>query len=206
MGYYARYILPHLINLAMKNPETARLRSEWIPKARGDVLEIGIGSGLNLPFYTGEVRRVYGVDPSPQLQHMARKRAAGLPLKVDLLLQRAEDRIPLAPESIDTVVLTWTLCSIADTQAALREMNRVLKRDGRLIFLEHGGAPDATVSRWQDRLTPIWKRIAGGCHLNRKIDALIEDGGFTISELACGYLPGPRPMTYTYQGVASRRV
>jgi len=188
----------------MKNPDTARLRSEWIPKARGDVLEVGIGSGLNLPFYTGEVQRVYGVDPSAGLQEMARKRAASLPLEVEFLLQPAEDRLPLAPESIDTVVLTWTLCSIADTQTAVREMCRVLKRDGRLIFLEHGRSPDMTVVRWQDRLTPMWKRIAGGCHLNRKIDAILENGGFAISEVTRGYLPGPRPMTYTYQGVASR--
>ena len=204
MGIYAKHVLPHLLNLAMKNPDTARLRSEWIPKARGDVLEIGIGSGLNLPFYTGDVQRVYGVDPSPQLQKMARKTAASLPLEVEFLLQPAEHRLPLAPESIDTVVFTWTLCSIPDTETALREISRVLKRDGRVIFLEHGRAPDVTVVRWQDRLTPMWKRVAGGCHLNRKIDALLENGGFAIAELTRGYLPGPRPMTYTYQGVASR--
>jgi ubiquinone/menaquinone biosynthesis C-methylase UbiE len=204
VGFYARYILPNLINLAMKNPETARLRSEWIPKARGEVLEIGIGSGLNLPFYTGQVRRVYGVDPSPELQRMARKTAAGLPLEVEFLLQPAEGRLPIAPESIDTVVLTWTLCSIANPQAAVGEMSRVLKRDGRLIFLEHGRAPDVSVLRWQDRLTPIWKRIAGGCHLNRKIDTILENAGFEISELTLGYLPGPRPLTYTYQGIATR--
>jgi len=204
VGWYARHILPHLINVSMKNPEAARLRSVWIPKARGEVLEIGIGSGLNLPFYTSEVRRVYGVDPSHELQRMARKRAATLPLEVEFLLQPAEGLLPIAPESIDTVVLTWTLCSIADPQAALGEMSRVLKRDGRLIFLEHGRAPDAAILRWQDRLTPVWKRIAGGCHLNRKIDTLLENAGFEISELTLGYQPGPRPLTYTYQGVACR--
>jgi ubiquinone/menaquinone biosynthesis C-methylase UbiE len=204
VGFYARYILPHLIDLSMKNPETARLRSEWIPKARGEVLEIGIGSGLNLPFYTGQVRRVFGVDPSPELQRMARRTAACLPLQVEYLLQPAESQLPIAPESIDTVVLTWTLCSIANPQAAVGEMSRVLKRDGRLIFLEHGRAPDLSVLRWQGRLTPIWKRIAGGCHLDRKIDTILENAGFEISELTLGYLPGPRPLTYTYQGVATR--
>ena len=169
-------------------------------------MEIGIGSGLHLPFYTGDVQRVYGVDPSPELQKMAQKTAASLLLEVEFLLQSAEHRLPLAPESIDTVVLTWTLCSIADARTAVREMCRVLKRDGLLIFLEHGRAPDVTVVRWQDRLTPMWKHIAGGCHLNRKIDAILENGGFAISELTRGYLPGPRPMTYTYQGVATRAV
>ena len=202
MSFYAKYVLPRLIDVAMRNPETARLRAEWIPKARGQVLEVGIGSGLNLPFYSPEVERVYGVDPSVELGRLARSRAVASATKVEFLLQSAEQPLPLANASIDTVVLTWTLCSISNAQNALQEMKRVLKPAGRLIFLEHGRAPDPGVVRWQDRLTPFWKRIAGGCHLNRKIDQLITEAGFQITELSTGYLPGPRPMTYTYQGFA----
>lgn len=200
MGFYAHYILPRLTDLAMRNKESAGLRAAWIPHARGEVLEVGIGSGLNLPFYSPDVQRVHGVDPSVELQRMARKRAAAGPLKVELLSQSAEEPLPLANESIDTVVVTWSLCSIADAPKALRQMKRVLKVSGRLIFLEHGRAPDPGVVAWQDRLTPIWKRIAGGCHLNRKIDEIITAAGFQIVELKTCYLPGPRPMTYTYQG------
>jgi ubiquinone/menaquinone biosynthesis C-methylase UbiE len=184
----------------MSNPETRRLRAAWIPQARGEVLEVGIGSGLNLPFYSSEVRHVYGVDPSLELQRMARKRV-GL-MDVEFLSQSVEEPLPLANATIDTVVLTWTLCSIADPQRALQEMRRVLKASGRLIFVEHGRAPDPRVVVWQERLTPLWKRIGGGCHLNRKIDEIIKGAGFQISGLATSYIPGPRPMTFTYQGVA----
>jgi ubiquinone/menaquinone biosynthesis C-methylase UbiE len=200
MGFYAHYILPRLTDLAMRNKESARLRADWIRHARGDVLEVGIGSGLNLPFYSLEVQRVYGVDPSIELQRMARQRAAAVPLQVEFLSQSAEEPLPLANASIDTVVVTWSLCSIANAPKALRQVKRVLKADGRLIFLEHGRSPDPGVVAWQDRLTPIWKRVAGGCHLNRKIDELITAAGFQIVEFRTCYLPGPRPMTYTYQG------
>jgi ubiquinone/menaquinone biosynthesis C-methylase UbiE len=202
MGFYAQYVLPRLIDVVMRNRETARLRATWIPHARGEVLEVGIGSGLNLPFYSSEVRHIYGVDPSAELQRMARKRAAREPTSVEFLSQSAEEPLAFATESIDTIVLTWTLCSIANAPKALEQMKRVLKTSGRLIFLEHGRAPDPGVVVWQDRLTPIWKRIAGGCHLNRKVDALILAAGFRIVELQTSYLPGPRPMTYTYQGFA----
>lgn len=202
MGFYAKYVLARFIDLAMKNKETARLRAEWLPQARGDVLEVGIGSGLNLPFYSSQVRRVYGLDPSIKLQRLARERMAGTPLDVEFFVQSAEDSVPLSNASVDTVVLTWTLCSIPNASTALQQMKRVLKTDGRLIFLEHGRAPDRGVVAWQDRLTPVWKRVSGGCHLNRKIDELIEAAGFRISELRTCYLAGPRPMTYTYQGFA----
>jgi ubiquinone/menaquinone biosynthesis C-methylase UbiE len=200
MSLYAKYVLPRITNLAMSNPEMRRLRAAWIPKARGEVLEVGIGSGLNLAFYSSEVQRVYGVDPSVELQQMARKRLGSI--DVEFLSQSAEEPLPLANASIDTVVLTWTLCSIADPQRALQEMKRVLRASGRLIFVEHGRAPDAGVVVWQDRLTPLWKRIGGGCHLNRKIDEIIKGAGFHIPELMTSYIPGPRPMTYTYQGIA----
>ena len=200
MSLYAKYVLPRITNLAMSNPEMRRLRAAWIPKARGEVLEVGIGSGLNLAFYSSEVQRVYGVDPSVELQQMARKRLGSI--DVEFLSQSAEEPLPLANASIDTVVLTWTLCSIADPQRALQEMKRVLRASGRLIFVEHGRAPDAGVVAWQDRLTPLWKRIGGGCHLNRKIDEIIKGAGFHIPELTTSYIPGPRPMTYMYQGIA----
>lgn len=204
VGAYVKYILPRIIDLVMRNKDMARLRADWVPHAHGDVLEIGIGSGLNLPFYSSQVRRLYGVEPSVELQRMARIRAASAPTKVEFLSQSAEKSLPLSDESIDTVVITWTLCSIADPPSALRQMKRVLKPNGLLIFVEHGRAPDPKVSTWQDRITPVWKRIGGGCHLNRKIDGLLMEAGFKIEELETKYLPGPRPMTYTYQGVARR--
>jgi ubiquinone/menaquinone biosynthesis C-methylase UbiE len=202
MGFYARRVSPHIINMAMKNKDATRLRAAWIPQARGEVLEIGIGSGLNLPFYSAKVEHVLGVEPSIALQEMAAKRSATGRTRVDFLLQSAEEHLPLPDQSIDTIVMTWTLCSIPSAPKALAQMKRVLKPDGRLLFIEHGRAPEPSVVAWQDRLTPVWKRIGGGCHLNRKIDELIAAAGFEIAELKTCYLPGPRPMTYTYQGFA----
>lgn len=202
MGFYARRVLPHIINLAMKNKDATRLREAWVPRAFGEVLEIGIGSGLNLPFYSSQVERVYGVEPSLPLQEMARRRGATGRTKVEFLSQSAEEPLPFADQSIDTIVMTWTLCSIPNAPQALAQMRRVLKTHGRLFFIEHGRAPDPGVVAWQDRLTPIWKKIGGGCHLNRKIDELIASAGFQIGELKTDYLPGPRPMTYIYQGFA----
>lgn len=202
MGFYARHVLPRLLDLAMRNPEAAKLREEWIPRARGAVLEVGIGSGLNLPFYSAEVDRVYGVDPSLELQKMARARRKSAPFEVEFFGQSAEAPVPLPDGSADTVVTTWTLCSIPNPIEALRQMNRALKPGGELVFIEHGLAPDAGVAAWQVRLTPVWKRIAGGCHLDRKMDELIEAAGFEIEELKTAYIPGPRAMTFTYQGWA----
>jgi ubiquinone/menaquinone biosynthesis C-methylase UbiE len=202
MGLYAKYVLPRLIDLSMRNKEATRLRAAWIPHARGEVLEIGFGSGLNLPYYSSEVLRVYGVDPSAELQRMARERVAAAHIPVEFLSQSAEEPLPLPNGSIDTAVITWTLCSIPNASLALQQVRRVLKPDGRFIFLEHGCSPDSGVARWQDRLTPVWKRITGGCHLNRKVDALISAAGFQITELKNFYIPGLRPMTYMYQGFA----
>lgn len=204
MGIYARFVLPALIDLAMRNPEATRLRAARIPAARGEVLELGIGSGLNLPFYSAEVRRVIGVDPSRELQKRAEKRARALRFAVDFLSCSAEGPLPLEDASVDTAVTTWTLCSIPDPLRALREVHRILKPEGRLIFVEHGRAPDWQVSRWQERLTPVWSRLAGGCRLDRKIDELLAEAGFEIAELCTSYLRGPRPFTYTYQGFARR--
>jgi len=202
MGIYDKHILPRVLDFALRNKDSARLRALRIPQARGDVFEVGIGSGLNLPFYSQQVRRVYGADPSVELGRMARKRAAGQRVPVEFLVQSAESAIPLADASVDTVVSTWTLCSIPDALAALREMRRVLKPGGSFIFVEHGRSPEAKVARWQDRLNPVWKPICGGCNMNRQMDQLIESGGFRITELQNEYLPGPRAMTYIYHGIA----
>lgn len=202
MALYRKYVLPHLIDFAMRNKDASRLRAESIPLARGDVLEIGIGSGLNLPFYTSKVHRVYGVDPSVELQCMAAEKASHVAFHVTFLAQSAEQPFPLADSSVDTIVVTWSLCSIPNPVLALQQMKRVLKRDGQMIFVEHGRSLDASVVRWQDRITPVWKHFTGGCHLNRKIDDLIRAAGFRITKQRNMYLPGPRPMTYTYQGIA----
>jgi ubiquinone/menaquinone biosynthesis C-methylase UbiE len=202
MGFYAKYILPRLIDLAMRNKDVTHLRAECVPQAQGKVLEIGIGSGLNLPYYSSQVQHVYGVDPSSELQRMAARKIPAVPFEVSLFRQSAEGPLPLGDQSVDTVVMTWSLCSIPNPEAALKEIRRVLKASGRLIFVEHGRSPDAKVMGWQYGLTPVWKRIAGGCHLDRRIDELIRQAGFQISDLQTFYLPGPHPMTYTYKGRA----
>ena len=188
----------------MTREEATRLRRAHVPAARGVVLEVGIGSGLNLPFYTSDVRRLIGVDSSAELLAMAKANAAAAPFPVELFNHDAE-RLPLACESADTVVVTWSLCSIANAAEALREMRRVLKPGGTLIFVEHGVSPDAGIRKWQNRLTPIWRRFTGGCHLNRKMDDLVRDAGFTIVDLRKEYAPGPRAFTFMYEGRAIRQ-
>ena len=176
------------------------MREEWLRHARGEVLEVG--SGLNLPYYPPEVQRVYGVDPSLELRRMAAKRAATTHAQVELLSQSAEESLPLADGTIDTVITTWTLCSIPNPSQALQQMKRVLKESGCLVFVEHGRSPDRQTVVWQDRITSVWKRITGGCHPNRKIDELITVARFKIVELKTFYQPGSHPMMYTYQGIA----
>ena len=202
MGLYDKYILPRVLDLAMRNKDITRLRAEWVPKARGTVLEVGIGSGLNLQFYSSAALRITGVDPSLELQQMARKRAGEQQRTIEFLSQPADASLPLEAASVDTVLSTWTLCTIPNPLRALQEMKRVLKPDGQFIFIEHGRSPLPGVAVWQDRLTPVWKHIGGGCHLNRPIDELIENAGFRIAEMKIEYLPGPRPMTHTFQGWA----
>ena len=204
MGFYGERVLPHLLNLAMRNQDLAAYRRRVVPAARGRVLEIGIGSGLNLPFYGSKADGVIGLDPSSPLLAMAERQAKAGQMPVTML-QGSAEAIPLEDASVDTVLTTWTLCSIPDAHAALAEMRRVLKPAGELVFVEHGKAPDAAVARWQDRLTPLWRPMAGGCHLNRPIDALIKDAGFSFTELQCGYMMrGPRPFTFMYEGRATR--
>jgi ubiquinone/menaquinone biosynthesis C-methylase UbiE len=202
MGFYGRHVLPKAIHLACGLKPFRQQREKVVPLARGQVLEIGIGSGLNLPYYlTGSVSAVWGLDPSPEMTAMAAKPARAAPFPVGLINAPAE-AIPLPSASFDTVVVTYALCSIADVPAALREMRRVLSPEGTLVFCEHGAAPDANVRRWQDRLTPLWRRVAGGCHLNRDIPALIARGGFRMETLHMMYLPGWRPGTFNFWGTA----
>lgn len=202
MGFYQARILPCLIHLSMRQRILLAYRQRVIPLAEGRVLEIGVGSGLNLPLYSGRAESVIALDPSPKLLEMARQAPArmGPPVK---LLEASAEAIPLEDKSIDTVVTSWTLCTIPDVQCALGEARRVLKPHGRLLFVEHGLAPDANVRKWQDWLTPAWKRIGGGCHLNRPVRALIESTGFRIERLESGYMRGPKPMTFMYEGAAA---
>jgi ubiquinone/menaquinone biosynthesis C-methylase UbiE len=201
MSFYEDRILPHLIQISMRQERLAVYRHRLLSTAAGRVLEIGIGSGLNFPHYGGSVVDVIGIDPSPKLLSMAEKTIRGVKLPVELLRGSAE-AIPLSNESVDTLATTWTLCSIPDVARALSEMHRVLKPTGRLLFVEHGRAPDPNVCRWQDHLTPLWRHIAGGCHLNRAISQLIEDAGFRIERMDTGYMKGPKPMTFMYEGEA----
>jgi len=202
MRVYDRYILPHLIDFACGMGAVMKARSQLVPLAQGRVLEIGIGSGLNLGFYDPQrVEVVVGVDPSAAMQRLARERAARCQVPVEMIALEL-GQIQAADASFDDIVCTFTLCTIPDAISALREMRRVLKPGGRLLFCEHGLAPDLPVVRWQKRLTPLWKPLAGGCHLDRDIPALIGAGGFHIRELSTGYLKGPRPMTHVYRGWA----
>ena len=188
----------------MRQETLAPYRNRVISGAQGRVLEVGIGSGLNLFHYADSAEHVIGIDPSEKLLSMAEHaiRPASLPVT---FVKGSAETIPLEDASIDTVVTTWTLCTIPDVRAALLEMCRVLKPDGRLLFVEHGRSPDGTVQRWQDRLTPLWRCIAGGCHLNRPISQLIEGAGFRIERMDTGYMKGPRPMTFMYEGSARCR-
>lgn len=204
MGLYQDHVLPHVINLAMRQKNLAAYRDRVVPSAEGRVLEIGVGSGLNLPYYSGNVRGVIGLEPSRKLLDMARKARRSGTIPVEFIKGSAEG-IPLENAAVDTVVTTWTLCSISNVTSALQEMRRVLKPGGRLLFVEHGRAFDPRVVRWQDRLTPIWKRIGGGCHLNRAIGSLIEAAGFQFDRYETGYMPGPKPLAFMYEGSARPR-
>ncbi len=166
------------------------------------MLEVGIGTGHNLEHYDlGKIDCVVGLDPGVEMHPLARQRARHAGLRVELVELSAE-MMPFAPESFDTVVITYSLCTIPEPVAALREMRRVLKRGGELLFSEHGLAPDLAVRRWQHRLTPLWSKLAGGCHLDRNIPALLSEAGFRSTDLQAMYLPGPRALSYHYWGTA----
>jgi ubiquinone/menaquinone biosynthesis C-methylase UbiE len=198
---YNEYVLPHVINLAMRNRELRPFRERVIAAADGRVLEVGMGSGLNLALYGPQASEVIGLEPAPKLIAMAQRAAIQMQCAVSIIAGVAE-AIPADDHSFDTVVMTWTLCSIPGADVALKEIRRVLRPGGQLLFFEHGLAPEQNVQRWQHRLTPIWKKIGGGCHLDRPISALIEAAGFTLARLDTGYIKGPKPMTFLYEGRA----
>jgi len=204
MSFYEKWILPALIDLSMRNKRLRPYRERVAGAAEGRVLDVGIGSGLNLPFYAGQAREIFGLDPSPRLLARAQRQTQHTEIPFHLLEGSAE-RIPLADRSMDTIVMTWTGCSIPEIRTALMDMRRVLKIGGRLLFVEHGRAPEPSVARWQDRLNPLWLRFSGGCHLDRKIDDLLAEAGFRLDRLETGYIAGPRIMTFLYEGAALPR-
>ena len=201
-NWYERHILPTALDLACGMPMVSRMRQLVVPQAAGHVLEVGIGTGLNMRHYNKQqVTNITGLDPALQMHPLALERIAKAGLPVDLVGLSAE-KIPLPDASFDTVLITYTLCTIPDAQSALLEMHRVLKPTGKLLFCEHGHAPDASVARWQERLQPLWGKVAGGCHLGRDIPALLRGAGFRLPNLETGYLPGPKPFTFHYWGAA----
>lgn len=203
MGLYQDIILPQVVHCACSSRLVTRERARLVPRARGRVLEVGMGSGLNLVHYDPtQVEHVWGLEPSEGMRRKATPQLAASPVPVEWLALPGE-QIPLPDDSVDTVVLTFTLCTIPDWQAALAQIHRVLRPEGRVLFCEHGAAPDAGVRRWQNRLNPLWRRLAGGCQLNRPIDQLLEQSGFRLQRLAPGYLPRtPRLAGYLYRGEA----
>ena len=201
---YDRLVVPRLVHWGMRSERLQRLRAATVATARGRVLEIGIGSGLNFPFYGRDVEEVVGIDPSQPLLARAGKAGGWMPFKIRLLCQSAE-HLPYPDASFDCVVATWSLCSIPDVAAALAEARRVLVPGGRFVFIEHGAADSPDLVRWQQRLTPAWRCVAGGCHLDRRPDRLLEAAGFTLETLETGHLiGGPRLVTYLYRGIARR--
>lgn len=203
MGVYDRYILPRLIDRACGTRPFARQRQKVVPQARGTVVEIGIGSGLNLPHYDpNHVERLIAIEPDDAIWAKAKQRVDACPFPVERLGLSGEN-LPLDDACADTVVVTYALCTIPDPVQALREMARVLKPGGEILFTEHGLAPDAGVSRWQRRIEPLWKPLAGGCHLSRDIPALFEPAGLKLARLEQLYLPGPKVFGYNYWGAAT---
>jgi ubiquinone/menaquinone biosynthesis C-methylase UbiE len=203
MGFYDRYLLPPLLEMAMGAKPIQYQRRKVVPLAEGRVLEIGLGAGQNLPFYDPtKVTHLWGLEPAPEMRARAMKRAHDVKFPLEFLDLKAEE-IPLEDKSVDTVLVTYTLCTIPDVNRALKGMRRVLKPGGRLIFCEHGEAPDLSVRKWQDWITPTWKKIAGGCHVGRPIPQLLREGGFAVEKMETMYLPGtPRPLGYNYWGTA----
>ncbi len=203
MGLYAKYILPKLVDLSCGTGPIMKQRAKIVPRASGTVLEIGIGSGLNLDFYDrSQVGKLIGLEPSAEMRLMAQKRAQDLAIDVEFIGLEAE-QIPLNDHEVDNIVVTYSLCTIPDPEAALAQMRRVLKQGGRLFFCEHGLAPEGTTRKWQYRIEPIWKRLAGGCHLTRDIPAMIKKAGFELGAVETMFLPNtPRIAGYNYWGEA----
>lgn len=205
MGLYNKYILPKVLNCACGSKPINYQRNKIVPLAEGVVLDIGIGSGLNIPFYNkSKIKYLYGLDPSKELIEIAKPLADKNRLKIEFLECGAEN-IPLLDNSIDTVLITYTMCTIPDVTLSISEITRVLKNNGKLLFCEHGLAPDPNIVKWQKRINPIWNKIAGGCNLNRNIPELITSSGFKISNMEEMYLPNtPKFAGYNYWGVARK--
>jgi ubiquinone/menaquinone biosynthesis C-methylase UbiE len=205
MGVYGDRVLPHVINVVMNTKQTRRLRRRVCAGLKGEVLEIGFGTGHNLPYLPPDVTRLLAVEPSGRSVELARERINAATVKVDVVGLDGE-RLPVDDASVDAVLCTWSLCTIPDAVAAIREVRRVLRPGGGLHFIEHGAAPDADVRRWQDRFNPVQKRIAGGCHLNRDIAGIIQAGGLAIKTLDRYYNAGePKAFGAMYEGVATAR-
>ncbi len=206
MGFYDRHILPVLLDAAMSAKPITYQRRKVVPRAEGRVLEIGFGAGHNLPFYDPrKVSHLWALEPSREMRARAAGRVAASPLEIEFLDLPGEE-IPLADNAADSILITYTLCTIPDVMKALGGMRRVLKPGGRMIFSEHGEAPDENVRRWQRRVTPVWKVIGGGCQVGRPIPKLIHDGGFAVEDMDTMYLPGtPRFAGFNYWGSATKR-
>ena len=202
MSRWERHGFARLMDWSMRGPEIGRLRARALATAAGHVLEVGFGTGLNLQYYPAAVRSLTALDPLDALRGRVEARIAAAPVPVRRVTLAADGRLPFDDTHFDCVVTTWTLCSILDAHAALREMRRVLRPDGRYLFIEHGASDDAGVARWQRRLEPLHKRIAGGCHLTRRIDALIASAGFTLVDYERWVEPGPRVFTAMVRGSA----
>lgn len=204
MSFYENRILPHMINKACGTKPIMKQREKVVPHAQGRVLEIGMGSGLNIPLYdASKVEMVWGLEPSEGMRKKARAAVESAPFPLEWLGLPGEE-IPLDNDSADTIVLTYTLCTIPDWEAALRQMRRVLKPGGKLLFSEHGKAPDAAIEKWQNRLNSLWGKMAGGCHINRDIPHLLRQGGFNIQTMESMYVPStPKIAGFTYWGFAS---
>jgi len=203
MGVWRERILPRLVDRAMSRPDFDVLREQATRGLKGVVLEVGFGSGLNLRSYPREVERILAVDPALLGRELAAERIAACPIEVEFVGLDGES-LPLEDASVDSVLSTWTLCTIQDAGRALSEMRRVLRPGGAFHFVEHGLSPDAPVARWQQRLNGVWKSVAGGCHINRPIDRLVRAAGFELREISNHYAPGPRTHAYMYEGRALR--
>ena len=204
MGIYHKHVLPRVTHFLCGLKPAMKQREKVVPLATGRVLEIGIGTGLNLPFYSPyKVEHLWGLDPSSEMWKLTEADRTPLDFDMEFIKASASD-IPLEDNSADTVLITYTLCSIPDVALALEEIRRVLKHDGQLVFCEHGAAPDHSVRRRQDRLNPLWTRLGGGCNLNREIPALLEQGGFRIHQLDTMYIPGWKPASFNYRGTAGK--